>query len=337
MTNRPILLAALAGAALLACDVPLQDQYEVRGESRVPKGVAYDAAAQLFYATSLVGGEITLITSLGREYNFYKTDDANLSLGAAAIDEDRRRLWVCAVDRKSEPSLPRSQILGFDLDEGELTFRVELSEAGDGFAPSECEAVAVAGDGVVYAADAGRPTVYRYDPKADRGSILVEDAAFGPDLDAGTGGLSGLAVHPSGDYLAAVRSDPPAVFVIPVDAPEELQPVQFPWRPMGRVGDPRLPAAGGAGFIGEDLYVTFPGAIQRLRFADARLRTALVHTTTSVPSGLSAVTEADGVAYAIDSDAYKVEKLGIRPEPPYSIVRVEPGFFAKDAAKDDVD
>ncbi|MEZ4379949.1 MAG: hypothetical protein R3A79_01280 [Nannocystaceae bacterium] len=332
MTNRPILLAALASAALLACDVPLQDHYEVRGESRVPKGVAYDAAAQLFYATSLRGGEITLITALGREYSFYRSDDANLSLGAAVIDGDRRRLWVCAVDTRSEPSLPRSQLLGFDLDEGDLTRSVDLNAASGSFAPSECEALAVADDGVVYAADASSPTIYRYDPRDAEATVFAEDAAFGPD-DV-SGGLSGLAIHPSGDYLAAVRSDPPGVLVIPVAEPEALYPVQFPSRPMGRIGDPRLPAAGGAAFIGEDLYVTFPGAVQRLTFGGDDLRAALVHTTTAVPSGLSAVTKADGVAYAIDSDAYQVEHLGVRAEPPFAIVRVEPGLFAKDAAKD---
>ena len=67
----------------------------------------------------------------------------------------------------------------------------------------------------------------------------------------------------------------------------------------------------------------------------ARLRTALVHTTTSVPSGLSAVTEADGVAYAIDSDAFQVEALGVRPEPPFAIVRVDPVLFTADEDREE--
>ena len=51
-------------------------------------------------------------------------------------------------------------------------------------------------------------------------------------------------------------------------------------------------------------------------------------TTTAVPGGLSMATAADGAAYAIDGDAFDIEVLGLRPEAPYSIVRVDPGLFA---------
>ncbi|HGG56946.1 MAG TPA: hypothetical protein ENK31_04025 [Nannocystis exedens] len=331
MTTRLTLFAALAGIALtFACDVPLQERYELRSSTSIPKGIGYDSVAQVFYATALNGGEITLITSLGREYLFYASDDRKISFTAAAVDDERRVLWVCAVDRKSEPALPKSSILGFDLDEQEIVHRVDLGDLRDRFAPSACEALDVSKEGIVYAADALQPVIYRFDPGSTEASIFVDDATLAPPHEGGVG-LSGVALHPDGEHLLAAMSDPPRLFVIAIDEPTALQEVLFPDKALGRVGDPRLPAAAGIGFVGEQLYVAFPGAVQQLTFADQdQLRTAHVKTTVKVPNGISALTAADGAAYAIDSDAYRVEQLGLQPDGEFSIVRVSPQLFQED-------
>ncbi len=327
LTRLPI-FAALAGLTLsLGCDVPLQDQYELRSSTSIPKGVAYDAEPQVFYATALHGGEITMVTSLGREYLFYAGDDPNLSFGAAVVDVERRVLWVCAVDRKSEPALPHSELLGLDLEDRRIVHRVSLREIRDDFRPNVCEALDLGDDGLVLIADALQPAIYTYDPDEGRSAVLLEDPLLDSAFDHGVG-LSGIAMHPDGEHLLAATSDPPQLFVIPLDRPEALEQVRFPGEPLGREGDPRLPAAGGIGFVGETLYVTFPGAVQELTFTDQdRLRTARVRTTTAVPSGISAVTSADGAAYVIDSDAYRVEQLGLRPDSTFSIVRVGDHLF----------
>lgn len=328
MTTRLSIFAALTGIALtIACDVPLQDRYELRSSTSVPKGIGYDSVAQVFYATALNGGEITLITSLGREYLFYASDDPKLSFTGAVVDSKRRVLWVCAVDRKSEPALPRSSIIGFDLDDQEVVHRVNLGDLRDHFAPSVCDALDVSEEGVVYAIDALQPVIYRFDPGSKEASIFVENAALAPPLESGVG-LSGVALHPDGEHLFAAMSDPPRLFSIPLDEPAMLREVLFPDRALGRVGDPRLPAAAGIGFVGKHLYIAFPGAVQQLTFPDQdHLRTAHVKTTTAVPNGLSALIAADGVAYAIDSDAYRVEQLRLQPESEFSIVRVGPQLF----------
>jgi len=327
LTRLPI-FAALAGLVLSAgCDVPLQDQYELRSSTSVPKGIAYDAEPQVFYATALSGGEITMITSLGREYLFYASDEPNLSFTGAAVDVERRLLWVCAVDRKSEPALPHSELLGLDLEDREVVHRVDLRELRDDYAPNVCEALAVSDEGVVYVADALQPAIYTFGPATGHTSIFIEDPILGSAHDHGVG-LSGIALHPSGEHLLAAKSDPPELFVVPLKSPDELEQVRFPGEPLGRMGDPRLPAAGGIGFVDETLYVTFPGAVQELTFTDReKLRTARVRTTTAVPSGISAVTAADGAPYAIDSDAYRVEQLGLRPDSGFSIVRVSDQLF----------
>ncbi len=331
MTTRLTIFAALAGIALtFACDVPLQDRYELRSSTSIPKGIGYDPVAQVFYATALNGGEITLVTSLGREYLFYASDDPKLSFTGAVVDSKGRLLWVCAVDRKSEPALPQSSILGFDLDEQEVVYRVDLGDLRDRFAPSVCDALDVSEEGIVYAADALQSVIYRFDPNSKEASIFVDDATLAPPHEGGVG-LSGVALHPDGENLLAAMSDPPRLFVIPLDEPTTLQEVLFPDKALGRVGDPRLPAAAGIGFVGQRLYVAFPGAVQQLTFPDQdHLRTAHVKTTVSVPNGISALTAANGVAYAIDSDAYRVEQLGLQPDSEFSIVRVGPQLFNDD-------
>ncbi|MEZ4448515.1 MAG: hypothetical protein R3B09_03470 [Nannocystaceae bacterium] len=332
MTIRNLLNAALLGlvgvAGLTGCDVPLQDYYELRGLDPL-KGVAYDPGPQVFYTTSLVGGEIEMVTSLGRQYLFHRIDDPQITLHGAALDAARRRLWVCAVDRDDIASPGHGWLLGFDVEERRLEVRVDLRELHQGeVTETACEAVDVADDGVVYAVDPSQPVVYRYDPGANRGSILARDDAFAP-TGAGGRGLGGVAVHPGGEHLIVARTDPPALFVIPLDEPHAAREVSFADDPLGRPGDPRFPAAGGLTFVGEDLYVVFLGAVQRVRFTDAEgLRTARVATTTAVPSGLAMATSADGAAYALDGDAFKVEVLGQRAEVPFSLVRVDPSVFA---------
>ncbi len=329
MLLRLPIFAALVGLTLsVGCDVPLQDQYELRSTTSIPKGVAYDAKPQVFYATALHGGEITMVTSLGREYLFYASDEPNLSFGAAVVDVERRVLWVCAIDRKSEPALPHSELLGLDLEDRRVIHRVSLREIRDDYAPNVCEALDLDEDGVVFIADALQPAIYTFDPADARTSVLIEDSLLDSDFDHGVG-ISGIALHPDGEHLLAAKSDPPEIFVIPRENPQGLEKVRFPGEPLGREGDPRLPAAGGIGFVDETLYVTFSGAVQELTFTDQeRLRTARVRTTTAVPSGISALTAADGAAYAIDSDAYRVEQLGLRPDSTFSIVRVGDHLFS---------
>lgn len=332
MTIRNLLPAALLGLAglvsLVGCDVPLQDYYELRSASP-PKGVAYDPGPQVFYTTSLVGGEIQMVTALGREYLFHRIDDPDVSLHGAVVDASRRRLWVCAAAQEG-PSAPRhGWLLGFDLEERRLEVRVDLDELHADADATACEAVDVADDGVVYAVDAAAPVIYRYDPADNRGSILARDDRFEP-LGAGGRGLSGVAVHPGGEHLVVAFSDPPALHVVPLGDPDARYPVKLTDGALGRAGDPRFPAAGGLAFVGDDLFVVFSGGVQRVRFTDPEgLRTARVATTTALPGGLSTATAADGAAYAIDGDAFEIEVLGLQPEVPFSIVRVDPGLFAE--------
>lgn len=334
MTIRTSLLAALLGFTAIACDVPLQDVYELRSKTSVPKGLAYDPIPQVFYATSLRGGEITMITALGREYSFYEADEPNVAFHAAVVDAERRTLWVCAVEA-ADPSLPRASLLGFDLDEGRLERRVELSELWSAPSPTGCQALDVDAGGAVYVADRVRPAIYRHDPATNKSGLLANT----PEL-AGPGGegsgISGLALHPDGEHLVVALADPPALRVLTLEEPDELGVVDFPQRPLGRAGDPRMSAAQGIAFVGDELFVVFPGAVQRVRFTDPdRLRTARVHTATALPNGLSSATAADGVAYAIDSDAFQVEALGVRPEPPFAIVRVDPVLFTADEDREE--
>jgi hypothetical protein len=335
MMIRNLLSAALLGLTgltglmgLTGCDVPLQDYYELHS-AYPPKGVAYDPGPQVFYTTALTGGAIEMVTSLGRAYPFYHLDEPGLALHGAVVDGDR--LWVCAVAHDSPTAAPRGWLLGFGIEDRRLEVRVDLGALHPIGSASACEAVDVGDDGVVYAVDPIQPVVYRYDPKGNHAAILSRDPRF---QSTGVRGLSGVAVAPAGDRLVVAFAVPAALYVVPLAEPDAPYPVSMRENPLGRPGDPRFPAAGGLTFVDDDLFVVFPGAVQRVRFTDAvGLRTARVHTTTAVPDGLSMAVAADGAAYAIDGDAFDVEVLGLDPEGPYSLVRVDQALFAADEAR----
>ena len=316
-------LAALAAlAALTACDVPLQDVYTLRSRSSAPRGVAYDPVAQVLYATALRGGEITMITAVGREYVFHK-GDAGLSFAGAEVDAARRLLWACVVDATREPALPRSWLRAFDLDDGAVVHDVALAGLHAGFAPIRCEDVAVASDGSVYATDGLRPAIYRFVP-GEGASIVIEDERLAP---AGALGLRGAALDPSGEYLMVARADPAAVFAVPLVNPRALFEVEVGGDGLAAPADPRFPAADGLTFFEGALHVVFSGGVRRIDFEGAGYVRGSSTTATAVPRGLSMATVADGALYVIDGDAFQVEVLGVRPEPPFSIVRVEAGSF----------
>lgn len=311
-----------ASMALAGCEVPLQDAYVLRSEVSVPRGVAYDREAQVLYVTALRGGEITMVTAVGREYPFHQDDEA-ISFGGAEIDDAARLLWVCAIDAR-EPALPRSWLRALDLEDGSVIHDVELGELMDG-APTRCEDVAIGADGAVFATDGLQSVIYRFE--ADAGaSILIDDERLAPAA-AGLRGLRGAAMDPSGEYLLTARADPAAIIAVPLVNPRALFEVEVGGDGLAAPADPRFPAADGVTFLDGDLHVVFSGGVRRIEFEGEGFVRGTSSTATGLPRGLSMATAADGALYVVDGDAFQVEILGVSPAPPFQVVRVEPSSF----------
>lgn len=303
--------------APLACDALLQDQYELASPTSLPEGVAYDEGSSTFFVTAIRGGQITRVTPVGSEVEFYSDAEPNRSFSGAHVDVDRRRLWVCVVDVASNP-FPVSQVFGFHIETRKRTHAIPLPT------PSFCNDLVTDDDGVVYATDSATPQVLRIDPKHGEATVFATLPVVPP---AGGIGLNGIDLSPDGERLLVVSSMPAGLFSVPFSDPGAAVAVTTVGDPFAMPGHPLFPAPDGAEFVGDQLYVAYDGGVQRLTFTDAEWTHASVATTTAVPTGLTSLTEADGELYAVDSEVYNVLYRGVAPELPFRVLRVDAGLF----------
>ena len=273
-----------------------------------------------FFATAINGGQITRVTPLGQEIVFHSDTNANLSFGGAHVDEERRRLWVCIVDVKTNP-WPTSQVWAFNIETKKHTHTIALPPV------SFCNDLVTDDAGRVYVTDSANPNIYRVDPKTRTFSVFLTSPTFNP-LQPGMPALNGIDLSPDGERLLAVTTFPAALYSIPVAAPQSFVAVQTSGDTFAMPGDPRFPGPDGVEFVDDQLYVAYDGGVQQLTFSDPDLTAASVATTTAVPTGLTSLTVAEGQLYAIDSEVFRVLYTNMPPELPFAILHVDAGLFA---------
>ncbi len=313
----PSLLASLF--ALPACDVPMQAQYTLASTMSLPEGVAYDNVTHTFFATAINGAQITRVTPLGQEIVFHTDANANLSFGGAHVDEQRRRLWVCVVDLKTNP-FPSSEVWAFNIESKQRTHKIKLPTV------SFCNDLVSDESGKLYATDSANPNIYRIDPKTQTSSVFLTSPTFTP-VGPGLLALNGLDITPDGDHLIAVTSIPAGIYSIPIKDPNSFVAVQTSGDPFAMPGDPRFPGPDGVEFLDETLYVVYDGGLQRLTFDGDDYTQANVTSTTAVPTGLTSATVAEDQLFVIDSEVYRAVSLHLPPELPFSILHVDDGLF----------
>lgn len=313
----PSLLASLM--LLPSCDVPLQTQYTLQSTTSLPEGVAYDDLTHTFFATAINGGQITRVTPLGQEIVFHSDPNPNISFGGAHVDEERRRLWVCAVDVKTNP-YPTSEVWAFNIESKKRTHKISLNQPA-----SFCNDLVTDEHGSLFVTDSANPNIYRVDPTLSTFSVFLTAPQFaGPP---GGVGLNGLDFTPDGDRLLVATTMPAALYSVPVADPQAFVAVQTGGDPFAMPGDPRFPGPDGVEFLDDRLYIAYDGGVQQLTFSDPDFTQATVATTTAVPSGLTSLTAADGQLYAIDSEVFRALYMFLPPELPFSILHVAPELF----------
>jgi hypothetical protein len=98
-----------------------------------------------------------------------------------AVDAERRRLWLTTagtpsmIDYSPEEHEGRSELLGFDLDTGELQARIAAPAAGDAH---ELNDLIIDADGSVLVGDAPVGAIYRLSPGSDSFEIVVEPGSM---------------------------------------------------------------------------------------------------------------------------------------------------------------
>lgn len=323
VTLVPSLLTSFAALAMLAllpaCDVPLQEVYPLQSTTSLPEGVAYDGTTHTFFATAINGGQITRITPLGQEIVFHSDADPNRSFGGAHVDEDRRRLWVCIVDVKTNP-FPTSQVWAFNIETKKRTHAISLPPV------SFCNDLVTDDAGKVYVTDSANPNIYRINPATQSYSVFLTSPTFNP-VQPGAPALNGIDLSPDGDHLLTVTTFPAALYSVPIAAPNSFVAVQTSGDAFAMPGDPRFPGPDGVEFVDDQLYVAYDGGVQQLTFSNADFTAASVATTTAVPTGLTSLTVAEGQLFAIDSEVFRVLYTNQPPELPFSILHVDTGVF----------
>jgi sugar lactone lactonase YvrE len=208
----------------------------------VPEDVAWDPVSGDLLLSSIRQRKIVRVDDQGRQSRFAGHPEiAMLAALSMAVDHERRRLWLTTagtpsmIDYRAEEHEGRSELLGFDLDSGELVVRVAAPAEGD---QHELNDLVVAADGSVLVGDAPVGAIYRLSPDSrsfetvvgpgamfspqgivilpDGGQTLVADYSRGLCLlgadggvrvlrspeDAWLGGIDGLSVKGRRDLIA---------------------------------------------------------------------------------------------------------------------------------------
>ena len=166
----------------------------------VPEDLAWDPISGDLFLSSIRQRKIVRIDDQGRQIRFagYPEIDMLAAL-SMAVDSERRMLWLTTaaapsmIDYRSEEHEGQSELLGFDLNSGELVVRVAAPADGE---KHELNDLAIEGDGAVVVGDAPVGAVYRLRPGADGfETVVAPGAMFSPQ---------GIVILPdSGQILVA--------------------------------------------------------------------------------------------------------------------------------------
>jgi hypothetical protein len=144
----------------------------------VPEDVAWDPVSGGLLLSSIRQRKIVRVDDQGRQTRFagYPETDMLAAL-SMAVDAERRRLWLTTagtqsmIDYQPEKHEGRSELLGFDLDSGELQVRVAAPAEGDAH---ELNDLIVGADGSLLVGDAPVGAIYRLSPGSDSFETVVE-------------------------------------------------------------------------------------------------------------------------------------------------------------------
>lgn len=192
--------AAVIAASTLCWTAPAHAQEPPRLAFRIeehdlyPESIAYDSVSGDFFLGSMGKGRILRIRPDGSYTDFVGPDVPALETSVGLkVDAARRRLWVCTgryvLYGGPQTSAPRTGVLLFDLDDGELLQSWLLPQP----TPSQIfNDLAVAADGGVYVTTTLLGRVYHVTAGEDDMALLVDSAGMQ---------TNGIALGAEGRYL----------------------------------------------------------------------------------------------------------------------------------------
>lgn len=273
--------------------VTFLDSYPL--DAQFPEGGTYDGGDHAFFVGSLGDGSVHRVDAAtgDSEVYFTPTEAGTWWTLGMAVDEERRRLWVCAMDdrREQDEDPPYDGYVWlFDLDTGAREAVFPLSEAAG---EATCTDVAVREDGAALVVDRDFGVVYEIDP--DVGATLF---ASSPELEGGLIGQNAAVVLPDQSALLVtvylpsrlVRVDLDDRSVVDVDISGSFADATF--------------AAGADGMTYADgaLYVAFTSELVRLTPVLADW-TSVEATEVDVPAGMTDVVATPNGLYLLNGQA----------------------------------
>jgi sugar lactone lactonase YvrE len=262
---------------------PLLQSYELSSKTSVPEGVTFDPQQRRFYATSLQGGSIVGLEPSGAETTFSAADDRAELLGAK-VDEQARRLWVCA----REVDGLDNRVWVFSLETGELELEFLLGAITTN---GSCNDLILDSQGVAYVTDPANPYLYRLDPVSGTGSIFATSPLFN-DITGIDLGLNGIAITPDESALIVGKFTPATLFRVSLPDGDSIETLSLS-------GD-NLPSPDGLAILDGNLYAVSGSSVSRVK-PNADFSSAEV-VTVEQKSGLSTATVAESQLYVIKSE-----------------------------------
>ncbi len=288
-----------------AMPVDYEDVYPL--DTTYPEGGTFDPVEQMFFVGTLEGGEVHRVDPRdGTSTLVFEEPTAGewMTLGMA-VDASRRRLWVCAADRQTDPYT--GQVWVFDLDTDDRLEVVELSHAGEA---AWCEDVAVAGDGTAYVTDRENPNIYRVSDDFEATLFATDDALGSPLI-----GQNGIIVLPGDEALIAAVHLPAALNYVSL-SDGAVTPIEID----GDFVDAGIGSgADGMVLVDGELYVVFDGELARVAPTLADWSAAF-STAVELPRGLTDVIDTPGGLYLLNGQAIRFA-LGQEPNGPFELVR----------------
>ena len=285
----------------------LLQSYELSSKTSVPEGVTFDPQLRRFYATSLQGGSIVGLEHSGNETTFRAADNRAQLVGAK-VDEQARRLWVCA----REVDGLDNRVWVFSLETGELELEFLLGAITTN---GSCNDLILDSHGVAYVTDSANPYLYRLDPVSGTGSIFATSPLFNDITGIGLG-LNGIAFTPDESALIVGKFAPATLFRVSLPDGDSIETLSLS-------GD-ALPSPDGLAMLDGYLYAVSGSSVSRVK-PDADFSSAEV-VTVEQKSGLSTATVAESQLYVIKSEVtnFVLEKP---LDTPFEIFRIDLDAF----------
>lgn len=275
-----------------------------------PAGGAFDAQTAAFYVGSLSHGNVTRVTSDGREQILFAgTGEPDRATLGVQVDSARRQLWVCTM-RAS-----RGRVWLFDLVTDARIADIDLATANP---TAGCSDLAIDRDGSVLVGDSGNPMIYRI----DNATRTVSRWAEHPLLKGRAVSVTALDFTEDHSAVLAATFARPSLVRIDARNPRDVRAVALGGDPFV---DPANKLNGPNDLVvyKGQLLVAFGSTFKRVEPTDASWSAATVSSTLTIGGVTTIVHDGDRL-FAINGQAVRFE-LELDPLP-FEIFEV---FLAK--------